>query len=341
MDESFLEAPYHLMGVPDEDNREDCEIDFLLFCMDRFTREYFGAEIDDLGNIFGHNTTYVAHSCLAMGVYLEVAWICGIQFVFPMVPDLMKKTPSRRGIPPPKEPKCKKGQHPENLTIWCRDWWLYYLALIQFWWDEICENQYGGPVCPDSKIMLFVYYRAKEVFSAVGLDLHYYAVKNATPWGNITLKNFTDEQLTTQRKMYHEVINEQKVFKVWMYKRYKAEAELELKELQHLGGDLDKMPPPRKEKWWHPVDKEQFDKEMKEKAKNQDASSTPRYERTLEHQCQWQEESRTRKAYTRDRAEVIWFEVVDTPSPMVFDDTMHRLCQTKLNRQIQRWQPPP
>ena len=68
---------------------------FMLYCMDRFNRTDFEDEVKDFGNVFEHRTAFIAHYCMAMGVYFEVAWVRGERWVFPIIPLEMEKMTSR------------------------------------------------------------------------------------------------------------------------------------------------------------------------------------------------------------------------------------------------------
>ena len=42
--------------------------------MNRFTRDYYAAELNDVAMAFGTQTTYIARFCMAAALYFEVAW---------------------------------------------------------------------------------------------------------------------------------------------------------------------------------------------------------------------------------------------------------------------------
>ena len=175
-------APYHLIGVravAGEKDREN-EEDLIKYIMNRFTWEHYGAELHDAANAFGGRTTYVARFCMAMVLYFEVAWIRGEKWIFPVIPEELTGTTLTRGGQLPRKPDSSKGRHAEDIKLRCREWWMYFLTLLQCWKDERSPHEYGGALRPDSKILLFVYYRVKHVFSKAGLqDFHLYQVKNA------------------------------------------------------------------------------------------------------------------------------------------------------------------
>ena len=88
-DGTFMSAPYHLITAPPEQAEE-----FLLYCMDRFNRDNFNDELTDFGNVFEHQTAFIAHYCMAMAVYFEVAWVCGERWIFPLILPQMEKMTS-------------------------------------------------------------------------------------------------------------------------------------------------------------------------------------------------------------------------------------------------------
>ena len=97
---TFETAPYHLIGSP-----ETIAEQFVLYCMDRFSRDDFEDEVNDFGNVFGHRTAFIARYCMAMVVYFKVAWVRGERWIFPNIPPEMEKMMSRRGTTLPASPK--------------------------------------------------------------------------------------------------------------------------------------------------------------------------------------------------------------------------------------------
>ena len=76
---------------------QDSEKALLLYIMDRFTWEYYSPELNDFGNTFGSKTVFITRSCMAAALYFEVAWARGEKWIFLLIPDLMSRTPLRRG----------------------------------------------------------------------------------------------------------------------------------------------------------------------------------------------------------------------------------------------------
>ena len=83
---TFMTVPYHLIGSP-----ETIAEQFVLYCTDRFSRDDFEDEVNDYGNVFGHQTAFIACYCMATAVYFEVAWVRGEKWVFPNIPPEMEK----------------------------------------------------------------------------------------------------------------------------------------------------------------------------------------------------------------------------------------------------------
>ena len=81
-----MSAPYHLIAAPLQQAEE-----FLLYCTDRFNRDDFEDELTDFGNVFERRTTFIAHCCMAMAVYFEVAWVRGEKWIFPLIPPQMEE----------------------------------------------------------------------------------------------------------------------------------------------------------------------------------------------------------------------------------------------------------
>ena len=147
-------APYHLIGIREAMGREgqDSEKALLLYIMDRFMWEYYSPELNDFRNAFGSKTVFITRSCMAAALYFEVAWARGEKWIFPLIPDLMSRTPLRRGGKFPEKPTSLKGSHMDDLKLRCREWWMYFLVLLQCWKDETCAYEYGGALRPDSKV---------------------------------------------------------------------------------------------------------------------------------------------------------------------------------------------
>ena len=162
---------------------QDSEKALLLYIMDQFTWEYYSPELNDFGNAFGSKTVFITRSCMAAALYFEVAWARGEKWIFPLIPDLMSRTPLRRGGKLPEKPTSLKGRHTDDLKLRCREWWMYFLVLLQCWKDETCTFEYGGALRPDSKVLLFIYFRLRNLLKkARVIDFHLYQVKNKTNW---------------------------------------------------------------------------------------------------------------------------------------------------------------
>ena len=89
-DGTFETAPYHLIRSPEVIAKQ-----FVLYCTDKFSREEFQDEVNDFGNVFGHQTAFVACYCMATAVYFEVTWVCGYRWIFPNILPEMEKMTSR------------------------------------------------------------------------------------------------------------------------------------------------------------------------------------------------------------------------------------------------------
>ena len=62
-DGTFETASYHLIGSP-----ETIAEQFVLYCMDRFSRDDFEDEVNDFGNVFGHRTAFIVCYCMVTAV---------------------------------------------------------------------------------------------------------------------------------------------------------------------------------------------------------------------------------------------------------------------------------
>ena len=226
-DGTFETAPYHLIGSP-----ETIAEQFVLYCMDRFSRDDFEDEVNDFGNVFGHRTAFIACYCMAMAVYFEVAWVRGERWIFLNIPPEMEKMTSRRGATLPALPKESVKRTGIDVSARCLKWWRYFLALMQFWKDETTPFQYSGVVRHDSKLLLYVMFRLKAVLKSVNFQFHHYAVKNMTTWNDYARRHLTSDQVTADRKAHQKTHDELTTLKTWMQHRYEEEADLELEILK-------------------------------------------------------------------------------------------------------------
>ena len=272
-------VPYHLIGICEVEGKGDQESKkhLLLYIMDRFTWEHYSPELNDFGNAFGSKTVFVTRFCMAVALYFEIAWARGEKWIFPLIPDLLTEAPMRCGGKLPERPTCSTKRKGDNVKLRCREWWMYLLVLLQCWKDESCTFDYGGALRPDSKVMLFVYHRIKNLLKKVGMvDFHLYQIKNKTNWSVAMLTRYTPDQLTAQRKMHQEAKDEMTAFKEWMYKRYEAEAICKYNELQASGGNFDTLANRRVDEIRRPGDKDQFCKERAaEQQKGKGAPGAP------------------------------------------------------------------
>ena len=79
----------------------------------------------------------------------------------------------------------------DDIVVRCLKRWRYFLALMQFWKDEMMPFQYGGVVRHDSKVLLYVMFRLKAVLKLVDLQFHHYAIKATTTWNDYARENLT------------------------------------------------------------------------------------------------------------------------------------------------------
>ena len=187
-DETFETVPYHLIGSP-----ETIAEQFVLYCMDRFSRDDFEDKVNDFGNVFGHQTAFIAHYCMATAVHFEVTWVRGERWIFPNIPPEMEKMMSRRGATLPASPKESMKRTGIDVSARCLKRWRYFLALMQFWKDETTPFQYGRVVRHDSKVLLYIMFRLKAILKSVDFQFHHYAVKNMTTWNDYARRHLTND----------------------------------------------------------------------------------------------------------------------------------------------------
>ena len=305
-DGTFMTAPYHLIGSP-----EAIAEQFVLYCMDRFSRDDFKDEVKDFGNVFGHQTAFIVRYCMAMEVYFEVAWVRGERWIFPNIPPEMEKMTSRRGATLPASPKESVKCTGDDVVVRCLKRWHYFLALMQFWKDEMTPFQYGGVVRHDSKVLLYVMFRLKAVLKSVNFQFHHYAVKNTMTWNDYARRNLTSNQVTADRKAHQKMHDELTALKIWMQRRYQEEADLELQILQRIHGDVDRLEVHRENRCHHLGNEEEYhlmrQKLAEEQNKGRDAQGAFNQEQETRHQHRVSE-SCEQQQYAREREEQIAFQ---------------------------------
>ena len=231
---------------------------FVLYCTDRFTRDDFEDEVKDFGNVFEHQTAFIASYCMVMVVYFEVAWVRGERWIFPIIPPEMEKMTSRQGVTLPASPKESLKCSGDKIAVRCLKRWRYFFVLMQFWKDEITSFWYGGVMRHDSKVLLYVMFRLKVVLKLVDFKFHHYAVKAVTTWNDYARENLTGDQVTADRKAHQKMHDELTALKNWMQRRYQEETDLELEILQRIRGDVDRLLVHREDRHRHPGNEEEY-----------------------------------------------------------------------------------
>ena len=279
-----MSAPYHLIRASAEVAEQ-----FVLYCTDRFNRNDFQDEVKDFGNVFKHRTAFIAHYCMVMAVYFEVAWVRGERWIFPIIPPEMEKMTSRRGVILPASPKESVKRSGDDIAVRCLKRWRYFLALMQFWKDETMPFQYGGIVRHDSKVLLYVMFRLKAVLKLVDFQFHHYAVKASTMWIDYTRQNLTSDQVTADRKAHQKTNDELTALKIWMQHRYQEEDDLQLEILQRIRGDVDRLLVHKENRHRHPGNEEEYHrmrrKMSEEQSKGKDAQGALDQEWETRNRC--------------------------------------------------------
>ena len=312
---TFKTAPYHLIGSP-----ETIAEQFVLYCMDRFSRDDFEDEVNDFGNVFGHRTAFIARYCMVMAVYFEVAWVRGERWIFPNIPPEMEKMMSRRGATLPASPMESVKHTGIDVSARCLKWWRYFLALMQFWKDEMTPFQYGGVVRQDSKVLLYVMFRLKAVLKSVDFQFHHYAVKNTTTWNDYARRHLTNDQVTADRKAHQKTHDELTALKTWMQHHCEKEAHLELEILRRIRGDVDRLTVHQENRHRHLGNEDEYcrmkQKLAEEQNKGRGAQGVFNQKRETRNQRR-ESESHKWQQYAREREEQIEFQQSEPyPSPI-------------------------
>ena len=187
--------------------------------------KHYDTEIDDF-MVFCHEQSSITCQIIASILYMELAWFRGYPYTFPVIPpQLEKKASGPDDAPLPKCPKescshCTVG-HREN----CQVWWCHLLALLQDWKDADSPYPYGGLLCRNSKLMMYVYYWIKCLLHLGKINLHHYSIKNQTPWMVFMRKHYSMHQVMKQRESYATICEELQEMKNCLHKCYEVEAD--------------------------------------------------------------------------------------------------------------------
>ena len=192
--------------------------------------------------------------------------------------------------------------------------------LMQFWKDEMTPFQYGGVMRHDSKVLLYVLFRLKDVLKSVDFQFHHYAVKNTTNWGDYARRHLTSDQVTADRKAHQKTHDELTALKTWMQHCYEEEADLELEILRRVRGDVDRLTVHRENRCYHPGNEDEYrrmrQKLAEEQNKGRGAQGAFNQERETRNQHR-ESESHEQQQYTREREEQIEFQQSEPyPSPI-------------------------
>ena len=276
--------------------------------------------MNDFGNVFGHQTAFIACYCMATAVYFEVAWVRGKRWIFPNIPPEMEKMMSRRGATLPASPKESVKCTGIDVLARCLKQWHYFLALMQFWKDETTPFQYGGVVRHDSKVLLYVMFRLKVVLKSVDFQFHHYAMKNMTTWNDYARQHLTSDQVTADRKAHQKTHDELTALKTWMQHHYEEEADLELEILRRICGDVDRLTVHRENRRRYPGNEDEY-RRMRQKLaeeQNKGRGTQGAFNQAREtHNQRRESESHERQQYAREREEQIEFQQSEPyPSPI-------------------------
>ena len=237
--------PYHSMGDKPEEFMQN------IMQLGMMAHEHFSVEIDDL-MFFGHKWSSIAHQIVASILYTELVWFRGYLYTFLVIPpQLEKRVPWPDSAPLPQCPWESRSHHAMGLKKNCQVWWRYLLALLQYWKDAKSLFPYGR-VCRDSNLMMYVYYCIKHLLHLGKVKLQHYSVKNQMAWMVFALKTHSKNQFTKQRETYATIADELQEMKLWLHKRYEAEADAEIREVEQYRGDIWKMSRSRASADQHP-----------------------------------------------------------------------------------------
>ena len=169
-------SPYHSMAEKPEDFMHYIMQLGLMVC------DHFITEIDDL-MIFGHKRSSIAHQVVASILYTELAWFKGNPYTFPVIPpQLEMRVPDPEGAPLPQCAQESQSCCAVGLKENCQVWWCYLLALLQYWKDTKSPFPYGGPLCRDSNLLMYVYHCIRCLLHMGRVELQHYSIKNQIPW---------------------------------------------------------------------------------------------------------------------------------------------------------------
>ena len=179
-----------------------------------------------------------------------MAWIKGQEWILPDPPGTICSTaPCPMDAPLPDLPFWSPEElKKEKLSGLCMVAWTRYLVLLQYWEDAKAIHPYGGPVCHESKLMLFCLTWLNHLLEPYGRRIYLHDIFDKLPWNRYYSTHFTEEECQKHRADYAQLQAKLCDLSTWLTKRSIEEVTEEIRSLcMHRSSQyfLDYFPNPR------------------------------------------------------------------------------------------------
>ena len=231
-------CPYHLIN--------ESPIKFIRWLERDLMDSHYEAEIRSL-RYFKTRAKDIAKHIIAMVTWAQLANVHGFGHMYLRVPGVLESRPypprSRR--PNPEAISGSRGDYQGDARYLFRDFWLYVLALLQYW-EEAAEGigPFGGPCRPDSALMLFVFSRINHLLDT-GCEFTRVEVRSLTDWDRYAREELSAEERSVMRGEYSHNKANQKCLWWDICVAYNHEAFIEQVDLEKFHGDFYLFPMPR------------------------------------------------------------------------------------------------
>ena len=211
--------------------------------MGNLDRKAYDAEIQCLAILPAQSSVF-AHRVITTTVAAMVVANKGVHFLMPFIStELMMSPPNTLNSELPEAPT-PSTDYQTDVRIKCKREWMYFLHLLQYWYDTSTVYTYGGPVRQESKLMLYVFYRINAILNLYGIYIHLHDVMDNTPWWHYYEECIRLEDHVEDYESQRHIIKGLDILHNWLRNHYLVEATAEWRHLTLHGGSLDKMPFP-------------------------------------------------------------------------------------------------
>ena len=152
---------------------------------------------------------------IAMVTWAQLANVHGFGSMYLRMPGVLESRPypprSRR--PSTEAISRSWGDYQGDVRYLFRYFWLYLMALLQYW-EEAAEGigPFGGPCRPDSAPMLFVFSRINHLLETER-EITRVEVRSFTDWDRYAREELSAEERSVMREEYcHNKVNQKRLW---------------------------------------------------------------------------------------------------------------------------------